>query len=168
MSEVNRGAPAARAMFGYAVVLVVAGIVAFMLAPEGANAITALAVPAGCALLMVLCGLMSRAIPTKYGLGMAGIHLGLVLPLVFAAVIGMRAVKTGDAIEAYREAETAWQARAEAGATVPERAAHFEAADAPDHDKSYLRNTLWFLTAASAIAFFVILARRPKKEDRGG
>ncbi len=167
MSEVNRGAGAARAMFGYAAVLVVAGVVAFLLAPEGANATTALAVPAGCGVVMVVCGLLSRMIGKSKPLGMIGIHLGLLFALMFAAVIGMRAVKTGEAVDAYREADAVWQPRAAAGASDALREMHFEGAGAPDHDKTYLRNTLWFLAAASVLAFFVILKQRPKKADRG-
>ena len=38
--------------------------------------------------------------------------------------------------------------------------------EAPDHDKSYLRNTLWFLAVASVVAFGAILTGRPKKSER--
>ena len=37
--------------------------------------------------------------------------------------------------------------------------------EAPDHDKSYLRNTLWFLAVVSAGAFVLVLRERPKKAD---
>lgn len=165
----GRGDKAARAMFVYAAVMIIAGGIAFALAPEGAKATTALAVPAACGLLMILSGLLSKAIEKKYVLGMIGIHLGLILPLLFAIVIGIRAVKTGDAVTAYHDTNAAWQAdpAAASGAdSASRRAAFFEAAQAPDHDKSYLRNTLWFLTVASVIAFGAILATRPKKGDR--
>ena len=132
MSTENRGAKAANAMFGYALVMLIAGMVAFGLAPVGANPVTALVVPAAFAVLMIACGLMARAIGSKYVLGMVGIHLGLVFPILFAAMTAFRALKVDD----------------------PE--------------KAYLRNTLWFLAAASVIAFFVILSRRPQKEQRGG
>jgi hypothetical protein len=169
----GRGDKAAKAMGAYALVMVLAGAVAFALAPEGASATTALAVPAACGLLMVLAALMSRAIDNKYVLGMIGIHLGLILPVLFAVVIGIRAMKTGEAVSAYHETTAAWDARPEAASgavggpeVAPQRAAFFEAAGAPDHDKSYLRNTLWFLTAASVIAFGAILKTRPKKSER--
>ena len=165
MATENRGAKAANAMFLYAGVMVAAGVVAYVLAPETANAGTALAVPAACGGVMVLCGLMSLAIGKQKVVGMIGIHLGLVLPLLFAGVIGMRAVKTGEAVDSYRQAESAWQATGAAGGEAA-RAAHFAALDAPDHDKSYLRNTLWFLTVASVAAFGGILSRRPPKEER--
>ena len=131
MSSENRGAAVANAMFGYALVMLIAGMVAFGLAPVGSNALTALIVPSVCGLLMVGCGLMARVIGTKYVVGMIGIHLGLVLPIVFAAMTAFRAMKV----------------------------------DAPE--KAYLRNTLWFLAVASVIAFFVILSRRPAKDQRG-
>jgi hypothetical protein len=98
---------------------------------------------------------------------MIGIHLGLVLPFLFAVVIGLRARAAGDAVTAYETALVSWQAQND-GQDVqgPERAAFFAAQKAPDHDKTYLRNTLWFLTGASFLAFVVILSRRPPKSER--
>jgi len=166
----NQGAKVAAAMFLYAAVMFGGGMVAYVLAPEGANAKTALIVPAACAAAMVLCAMLSLQIHRAYTLGRIGVGLGLVLPLLFAAVIGFRAVKTGAAVSAYHEAQSAYLAEREAG-TLSEgpaaRTAFFEAREAPDHDKSYLRNTLWFLALASAGAFALIRAKRPKKEDVG-
>jgi len=166
----NRGTGAASAMFFYAMLMVGGGVTAFALAPHGANAKTALIVPVVCAGAMVFSALMSLQIERAKVIGMIGIHVGLVLPLVFAAVIGFRAVKTGTAIESWRNAERDYATavenqEVEGGHTV--RAAFFEERGAPDHDKSYLRNALWFLTAASLGSFGLILANRPKPEERG-
>jgi hypothetical protein len=165
----NRGAKAAAAMFLYAAVMVGGGVVAYVLAPAGANAKTALVVPVACAGAMVLSAILTLQVHRSPLLGKIGIGAGLVLPLLFAAVIGFRAVKTGDAVSAYRTAAIAYQDGRNAG-TIPEgpeaRAAFFEAQDAPDHDKSYLRNTLWFLPIASAVAFGLVRAKRPGVQEQ--
>lgn len=160
MSETAGRGRAAKVMFVYAVVMVAAGGVAFALAPEGANAATALAVPAACGAVMVVCGLLARASGSK--LRATGVYLGMVFALLFSAVIGMRAVKTGDAATAYQERAAQWDATIGAMGDADDaiRTAFFDAVDAPDHDKSYLRNTLWFLTVASAGAFVGILVSR--------
>ncbi len=165
----NRGAGAAAAMFLYAAVMVGGGLIAYTLAPEGANAKTALIVPVACAGAMVVSAILSLQIQRVRVLGMIGIHLGLVLPVLFASVIGFRAWKTGDAVTAHRETAALWDtesAAAGADASPEARVAYFKAADAPDHDKSYLRNTLWGLCAASVAAFVLVLSKRPPKEER--
>lgn len=91
------------AMVVYALVMAGGGITAFLLAPEGANAVTALIAPGIAAVLMLLCAAMTAALPKSKPLGMIGIHLGMVLPLLFAVGIGMRAVKTGEAVAEYKE-----------------------------------------------------------------
>ena len=164
----NVSAKAAAAMFLYAAVMVGGGVLAFALAPEGANAKTALIVPMACAAAMVLCAILALQIHRVRILGVIGLNVGLALPLLFAAVIGFRAVKTGAVVDDYRVAQTAYEGELAAGAVEPgpeARAAYFEALDAPDHDKSYLRNTLWFLALASAGAFGLILRSRPKKDS---
>ena len=165
----NRGAKAAAAMFLYAAVMLGGGLVAYSLAPETANARTALIVPVACAGAMVLSAILALQIPRSKVLGMIGIHAGLVLPLLFAAVIAWRAWGTGDAIDAFRAADAAHAAAVADGTsadTAAARAEFFQAREAPDHDKSYLRNTLLFLAAASAGAFVLILSKRPPKSDR--
>jgi hypothetical protein len=159
---------AATVMFGYAAVLVATGVVAYSMAPEGANARTALVVPTVCAGLMVLSAILATRLASSRMLGMIGIHLGLVLPLLFAAGIGFRAHATGAAIDRHDVAQAEWNSAIAAGADASDQARQefFAARDAPDHDKSYLRNTLWVLTVLSVGAFFGILATRPKKADR--
>ena len=167
----NRGTGAASAMFFYAMVMVAGGVTAYALAPEGANAKTALIVPVVCAGAMVLSALLSLQIERVYVLGMIGIHLGLVLPLLIAGAVGFRAVGVGGAVTKYHDTQREYAAALEKGEVEngqQARTAYFEAREAPDHDKSYLRNTLWFLTFASIGSFGLILSKRPKKEDRGG
>ena len=92
----------------------------------------------------------------------------MILPLLFAAVIGMRAVKTGDAVAQYNDAAREYAAALEKREVEngdAARTAFFDTLEAPDHDKSYLRNTLWFLTAASLISFGLVFRARPKAES---
>ena len=163
----NRATKAAAAMFLYAAIMVGGGVAAYALAPEGANARTALIVPMACAGAMVLSALLALQLHRSVALGKTGLTLGLVLPLLFAAVIGFRAVKTGDAIAAYHHAAALYDVELAAGTVEPgpaARADFFARSEAPDHDKSYLRNTLWLLAAASVGAFALVLAKRPGRE----
>jgi len=145
-ADMNRGTGVASAMFFYAMLLVGGGLTAYVLAPAGANAKTALSVPVACAGGMVLSALLALQIDRARVIGMIGVTLGLALPLVFAAAIGFRAVKTGDSIDAWRTAEREWATaveRSEVEGGQAARSAFFDARAAPDHDKSYLRNSLW-------------------------
>jgi phosphotransferase system glucose/maltose/N-acetylglucosamine-specific IIC component len=80
---------AATVMLVYAVAMIVVGLVTFLLAPPGAKAITALLVPGGIGVLTGVCGVISLRIETNRALGMLGIHLGLVLPLLAAIGAGV-------------------------------------------------------------------------------
>lgn len=160
----NQAAKAAAAMFLYAALLVGGGVLAYALAPEGANARTALIVPTACAGAMVLSAILALQIHRVAALGRAGLFLGVALPLLFGSVIGFRAWKTGGAVAAYRAAETEFVAAADRGEVAPgveARREFFAARSAPDHDKAYLRNTLWALTAVSIGSFLLIRAKRP-------
>ena len=82
-----------RLMYAYAVFLVVCGLVAYFMAPSGAGAGTALIVPSIAAALVVICAAMAGSLHRNRKLGMIGIHVGLVLPLLFAAAFAHRAYK---------------------------------------------------------------------------
>jgi hypothetical protein len=84
----------ARIMFAYAGFLIACGLVAYFMAPAGANATTALIVPSVAAGLMIVFGAMASAFPRNRTVGMVGIHVGMVLPILFAAAFGYRAVNT--------------------------------------------------------------------------
>lgn len=88
----THGLRSPRVLFAYAGFLVLAGLVAFAFSGFSfEHGKTALIVPSACAVLIAICGLMAKALPTNRPVGMIGIHLGLGLPLVFAALIGYRA-----------------------------------------------------------------------------
>ncbi len=152
-------------MIVYAVLLLDGGATAFASSPPGASAATALIVPAACALLMLVCAGLSSMLGRSKAAGMIGIHLGLVLPLVFAVAIGARALSTTAATTEYRERHAE---SAEVVAAEPPAVEAPEADASADHDKGYLAYALWRLSAISAGAFVALLLCRPKPADRGG
>jgi hypothetical protein len=154
---------AAGVLFIYAIGLALAGVLAYSMAPEGANAKTALFVPGACAAVIAL--LAAGVAIAKRGKLKRGLHIAaLVLMLVFAGAFAQRAMKASGAVQAHRNAAAQLESAIESGevADTPEaREAFFEREGAPDHDKSYLANTLWGLVVFSALMFFVGLVVHP-------
>lgn len=94
----------ARIMFAYAGFLIACGLAAYFMAPPGANATTALIVPSIAAGLMIVFGALANMYARHRQVGMVGIHVGLVLPLIFTIAFGYRAFNTfrgGDADKQY-------------------------------------------------------------------
>lgn len=167
----NRGAKAAAIMVVYAVLLVLGGLIAFLMAPEGANAATAIIIPSVCAVIMLLCAALAWRMPASRRMGMIGIHLGLAFTLIFALGIGSRAWPTTQTVARYHQAVGEFEAAttgADPAASEQTLAEYLAAQDLPDHDKTYLRNMLWALTALSVGAFIALLLARPAPSDRGG
>jgi hypothetical protein len=81
----------AKIMFMYAAYIVVFAGTAFVMAADKSKATTAVYAGGGAALLMLLCGWMANQIETRRTIGMIGIHVGLVLPLVYAIEFARRA-----------------------------------------------------------------------------
>lgn len=160
-------------MLVYAAGMLVGGGAAFLLAPANANAATALLVPGIAAALMALSAMGAAMLPRNRKLGMIGIHIGLVLPIIFAAGMVPRALAAGEASASYNELaaeyseQTGAVAEQDPEAFVAWQTARDGQAEPVDHDKAYLATTLWSLTAWSALAFVGILSRRPKPADRG-
>jgi hypothetical protein len=159
---------AAFLMVVYAVAMVAIGTVAFMLAPSGAKAATALIIPAACAGLMLVCaGLTAKGfMSTKAGKGtgkpgMMGIHLGLLLPLLFCLAFAGRA---WPATNAFLDAKStlASGSRAEnlAAAVIDQAATDGQSLDALSKD--YLIAALWSLSGLSLFAFAALVSHRPK------
>ncbi len=161
------GRKAALWLVVYAVVLVAGGLFAFAFAPDKGRAVTAVAIPSVCAVLVLACAAMAAMLGRSRGLGMIGIHLGLVLPLVFAVGLFMQGRKALSEVDRFEEADAAWVAMDEAERSGLDRAAHFEAADAPDHNTWYKAAAQLGLGVASVLAFGLVLTARPKKADRG-
>ncbi len=74
----------------YAVALVLVGFVTYSVAPPGANAMTALVMSSLIAGLMIVCAIFALAIKKNRTLGMIGIHVGLVVPLLAIGGTGAR------------------------------------------------------------------------------
>ncbi len=75
-------------MFAFAGFLVLGALVTFAL--SGFAAMTAL-IPIGLAVPMVICGVLAAMLEKNKVAGMIGIHVGLVLPLLYALMLGHRA-----------------------------------------------------------------------------
>jgi len=75
----------AMTMLVYAVCLLISGFVTMAVAPPGSKPATAFIIPAVAAGLAIAAAVLSLMIKSNRKLGMIGIHVGLVLPLIFAA-----------------------------------------------------------------------------------
>lgn len=157
----------------YAVSLIAGGGVAFVLAPEKSAAVTALAVPGGCAVLMLVCAGLAALLPKSRPAGMIGIHVGLVLPLVFAVAFAQRGYASFRAAETYGEQAAQYEAYVSSlptGDTPMTYDAYVESEGGDpelDHDKTYLAVILGVLALDSVLAFVLLLGMRPKPADRG-
>lgn len=78
-------------MFTYAAFLALCGFAAFAMSGFASNARTALIVGFGTAIVIAICGVLARMISSNRTAGMIGIHAGLVLTIIFAALFGWRA-----------------------------------------------------------------------------
>lgn len=137
----------------YAIALVAIGYLTYSVAPPGANAATALKMSSGIAALMLFCAVASLAIRRHRALGMVGIHLGLLLPLIAALGTGMRL--PGSYANAQRFNEAAAQ---EAGVLVQ---AVSDQRDRP-HPVGYQTVGIGSSVVLSVFAFAAILSHRPK------
>lgn len=150
----------------YAASLFGAGLLAFSMAPEGANAKTALIVPGACAALIMVLAIAILAIKSP-GVRVKLHVAALVLTLIFAAAFSLRAMDASGAVQAHRNAAAQLDRAIEAGQVedTPEaRQAFYEREDAPDHDKSYLATTLWVLVVLSALSLFAGLVSSPNRK----
>lgn len=158
-------------MFLYAALILTFGILAYLIAPPGANAKTAVVVTGLCALVMLAMGVMSMMVHKKRKIGMIGIHLGLILPLVFAVVFLMRAGASYRSSGVYQYFDHAYQVdiKGRQAADTPANRESFlsgakpeSGRDLPAGDKGYLGFILTMLFGVSVAAFVVLLLSRPE------
>ena len=169
---------AAIIMFVYAALLVGGGVWAFVMAPEGAKAGTALFSSGASALLMIVCGVGSLLIRRLYVPGMIAIHVGMLLPLLFGVTFAWRAGESFRASGRYEYAEARYREfLMESGGQVSpdgmtvyledlsvqgNKDAGIKAVKLPDHDKAYAGNMLTGLFGISVAAFTALVLSRPK------
>ena len=81
----------AATMFAYALAVLLIGVATSVAAPSGANIVRAIIFPAIFAGLAAICGVLALMIEKKRTLGMVGIHLGLIIPLLgfFGPIVRM-------------------------------------------------------------------------------
>jgi hypothetical protein len=179
-------------LVAYAATLLSLGVTSAQLAPEGANATTAIAFPAIFAALVLVFAVLSMLIRSNYRLGMIGIHGALVLPLIIALGALMRfpvsTANTQEYLEINAEVQTildqpvgddADEGEASQPAAVVSRTeednitvgqrgvTNFRTFERDDWKKSmrpvgYQAVSLFATGAVSIFAFVALLAQRPK------
>ncbi len=150
----------------YAVAMLIIGVVAYLVAPSGASAATALIIPAVCSGLMITCAVLTimGAASGRDGkgiskIGVVGIHLGILLPLLFTLAFTFRALP---ATSAFLDAKNALNS----DSAIEQAAAVLDEDQSKAYRKDYLVVALWSLTAISGFAFASMLSQRPKIEKR--
>lgn len=142
---------AAITMFAYGVTILVIGYATMALRFPGAAALTAIIAPLIMAGLMFACAVASLMIGRNRRAGMIGIHVGLVLPLLFALAIGFgRLPKSLSATGEFNDLVRAQ----EAGVVVRE-------GDKP-RPTAYQSVGMVSMLAVSGFAFVALVMLRPK------
>ncbi|MEN0020799.1 MAG: hypothetical protein AAF747_07945 [Planctomycetota bacterium] len=177
---------AAIVLFIYAALLVAVGLVAFQVAPPEAKsrAITAVIIPTAAATLTVVAGVLCVLGKRNHKLGMIGVHVGLLLPVLFTAAVGFQGFnRTSAYLEAWQVVEAQ---RTIAGAETADAEAADDSAEAalatppsqlakPDNfsdeqwedtinatQTGYLVSTLWAIVSLSIQCLVSLLVLRPK------
>lgn len=163
----------------FAVALIALGYATYSIAPPGSKAITALYMSAGIGGLAVICAVLSLLIKGNRKLGMIGIHLGLIVPLLATVAPGIRffmsqetAITANTEIErvsTYLAADDAPVVRPEVSADEEERTwalVFSEGSPVEMNDllrpKGYQAVGLAGTSLLGAFAFLVLLMQRPK------
>ncbi|MEM0983728.1 MAG: hypothetical protein AAGI17_07255 [Planctomycetota bacterium] len=119
------------------------------------------------AVLMGACAFLASRMPSSRTLGMIGVHVGLVLPLLVSFGVGMRAFKAWGGVSEYTAQQSAYAETEPQPDSFEAYLEENELTDSvPDHDTTYLAAILSTLAAASVLAFVVMLLMRPKPADR--
>jgi hypothetical protein len=149
-------------MLVYAAALLVIGVIAYLAAPTGASAATALIIPGVAAALMIACAVMTIMGATSNAKGKGpgkpgalGVNLAVLLPLLFTLAFAFRALPT---TSAYLEAKGALSS----GNVLEQAETLADDKGRKALQKDYLVVALWSLTALSAFAFATMLTTRPK------
>lgn len=157
--------PAVIILICYSLLMLAGGLWAFMNAPPEANAATALAVPG----IIALAALVAAALLAR---GSARIKrmthiITVALLIVIMAQLGLRATKAAQSVDAHRAALRQFDAAVMEGRvtdTSPaSRRTMLRSLEADDHDKTYLRNTLYTLLGLTLVTAIALLFARPRQ-----
>jgi hypothetical protein len=137
----------------YAGLVLLAGLFAFVAAPEEANKATAIAVPGAIALIAGGLAWFWRRSP------FSGVRklVAVGVCLLFAALVAFPAVMRTSKMQEWPLGKAKWEAAIAADPSLADRAASdralrkafFSERNSPDHDQTYLLITLWSITAIS-------------------
>lgn len=165
----RRGAKIAIAMILYGLLLVGAGIWAHQSAPAHAEQATNWLVPVAVVMAvgMFVCAAMTLFLEDRQGIGMFGINVGIVLPLLFAGALGWRAWDI-NAYQSLREDVVAEYENSPAGRVVPQGVVRdtYLKANGVLVDRSYHRDALFVMCGSSVFAFLFLLSVRPAGPER--
>jgi uncharacterized membrane protein YebE (DUF533 family) len=170
----NPAMPAAIVMFLVSAVILGLGVYAFVSAPEGANKMTAIIIPAAIAVVLDLCAagaiLLGNKSPTS---AKNAVVIGALVCMLTAGVVAMQGWKRSKGQERFVAAQSEWtrmttpdpRTGVAARPDNPEsRKAFFETQDAPEHDVSYLVNAMYAIAGAGGVGFLLLLALKPKQK----
>lgn len=149
----RRVVPAAVTMIAYALALLAIGGLTYGVALPGASSATALLIPAGGAVLMILCAVLALRIGSSYWIGMIGIHAALIIPLLLGIGAGSRLKPSLDKVGAFNSAVR----QAPVAVSVQTR----ENRDQP-RPIGHQAVGLGSIVAVSGFAFVAILMQRPR------
>lgn len=146
--------PAVITMIAYGLAVLFIGGLTYFVAPPGANALTALIISILAAVFMTTCAILSLMIESRRTLGMIGIHLGLILPLVIAVGPFMRLRASLDHAHAFNAAV------AEAGGLIVSK--ETIADKSKPSPIAYQTVGLGSIGALSVFAFITLIVQRPR------
>lgn len=149
------------AMIAYALALLGIGALTFLSAPPAANALTALIVPGIGAVLAIACVILAFQIHTKRTLGMIGIHVGLVVPVILAAGAFSRLPGSLRSNAAYYEKQSIALPTGASGSDT-----QVTLSSSKDYATGYQAVGIGSVGVVSAFAFITLLLLRPKPPAR--
>lgn len=144
-------------MVVYAIFLLACGVAAFAISGFDAKAKTALIAGGGAAAVMAGCAFMAAQFHRSRAVGMVGIHLGLVVPLILAVIFIWRGL---EAFAAYKAGVPPLAPLVSAHNALP---GSVQIAVRP----LYLPVILSLMSLASAAVFGVLVMTRPPAGERG-
>jgi hypothetical protein len=149
----------------FATALVIAGVVVYVNAPQGASAKTALIIPGVAAVALWIAGAFTLAGLRNARIGRKGYAIGLALCVLLVGLIGTPAFMRHRAMENRPAALEAWQAAVAEGRVKDDadaKAAFFRERKASVRDVGYLVTGLWTMAGLSVVATGAMLGVRPR------